>query len=222
MKKILYVLPSVFLLLAVLVCSAFAQADSQNAIFDDKQMLEGYAKQYENESKDILLAMINDDTLSAYRTAAAIRVFNEKFAQTVFAKEKIYFEKALLRRLDRTTSVFVEIEIRHGLCKMDRYKYFESMMIPLLYRLDHYNKVVNELSYTYVDDIIKSGQNRSREARIVFNTLRKMLFLSRKKIKEGVPPDERLKQKIELLRWAIKILGNQELQRLPSEVINLF
>jgi hypothetical protein len=96
-------------------------------------------------------------------------------------------------------------------------------MVPrLLYRLDHYNKVVNELAYTYINDIIQTGQNRSREARIVFETLRKMLFLSRKKIKDVVKADERLKQKIELLRWAVKILGNQELQRLPPEAIHLF
>lgn len=222
MKNTLRLTVLILSLLTAVAMPSIAQTENQNPIFDDKQMLEGYAKQYADEPKDVLLAMINDDTLSAYRTAAAIRVFNEKFSQTVFAKEKIYFEKALLRRLDRTTSVFVEIEIRYGLCKMDRYKYFESMMIPLLHRLDHYNKIVNEFSYAYIDAIIKSGQNRSREARIVFNTLRKMLFLSHKKIKENTPPDERLKQKIELLRWSIKILGNQELQRLPSEVINLF
>lgn len=196
--------------------------EEQFSIFSDKDLLDGYAKQYAQEPKDVLVAMINDDTLSPYRTAAAIRVFNENFSQVVFAREKILIEKALLRRLAITTSVFVDTEIRHTLCKMDRYKYFESMVPKLLYRLDHYNKAVNELAYGYINDIIQSSQSRSREARIVFETLRKMLFLSRRKIKDVEQADERLKQKIELLRWAIKILGNQELQRLPPEAIHLF
>jgi hypothetical protein len=49
-----------------------------------------------------------------------------------------------------------------------------------------------------------------------------MLYLSRKKITDTTQADARLTQKIELLRWAIKILGNQELQRLPPETIHLF
>jgi hypothetical protein len=201
--------------------AAWAQ-EEQSSVFNDKDLLEGYAKQYAEEPKDVLVAMINDDTLSAYRMAAAIRVFNEKFSEVVFARDKILIEKALLRRMAITTSFFVDTEIRHTLCKMDRYKYFESMVPKLLYRLDHYNKVVNELAYGYINDIIQSGQNRTREARIVFETLRKMLFLSRKKIKDTTQADTRLTQKIELLRWAIKILGNQELQRLPPEAIHLF
>ncbi|MCX5681253.1 MAG: hypothetical protein NT079_03100 [Candidatus Omnitrophica bacterium] len=200
---------------------AFAQ-EEQYSVFNDKDLLGGYAKQYAEESKEVLVAMINDDTLPPYRMAAAIRVFNEKFGQVVFSKEKILIEKALLRRMALTTSVFVDTEIRHTLCKMDRYKYFESMVPKLLYRLDHYNKVVNELAYGYINDIIQTGQDRTREARIVFETLRKMLFLSRKKINDMTQADERLKQKIELSRWAIKILGNQELQRLPPEAIHLF
>lgn len=210
----------VLVVLGCLPSLGYAQDDS--AIFDDKRLLEGYAQQYENETKDTLVAMINDDDLPPFKTAAAIRVFDAKFSQVVFSREKIWIEKALLRRLALTNSVYVEIEIRHALCHMDRYKYFESMVPTLLYRLDHYNKVVNELAYGHIDAIIKSGQNRSREARIVFNTLRKMLFLSRKKLANAAADDERLKRRIELLRWSIKILGNQELQRLPSEVIQLF
>jgi len=202
--------------------ASLALAQNESPIFDDKKLLEGYAKQYENEPREVLVTMINDDDLSPYATAAAIRVFNNKFGEVVFAKEKILIEKTLLRRLALTNSVYVEIEIRHTLCKMDRYKYFESMVPLLLRRLDHYNKVVDDLAYVYIDDIIKTGQNRSREARIVFNTLRKMLFLSRKKLKDDPQGDERLKRKIELLRWSIKILGNQELQRLSPEVIQLF
>ncbi len=60
-----------------------------------------------------------------------------------------------------------------------------------------------------------------REARIVFDTLRKILFLSRKRLGNITVPNKRLKQKLELLRWSIRILGTQELKRLPSEVINL-
>ncbi len=196
-------------------------AQNDSPIFDDKKLLEGYAKQYENESKDVLIAMINDDNLSPYITAAAINVFKRKYSEIVFSREKILIEKALLRRSALTNSIYVEIEIRHTLCIMDRYKYFESMVPFLLQRLDHYNKIVNELTYTYINNILKKGQNRSREARIVFNTLRKMFFLSRKKLSTIAQDDERLKQKLELLRWSIKILGNQELRRLPAEVIQL-
>jgi hypothetical protein len=220
MKKIIVswlLLLSIFFLLPSFVC---AQNDSP--IFDDKKLLEGYTQQYAEEPKYVLVSMIRDDNLSPFVTAAAIRVFNTKFSEVVFSREKLLIEKALLRRLALTNSVYVEIEIRHTLCKMDRYRYFESMVPYLLQRLDHYNKIVNELAYSYIDDIIKAGQNRSREARIVFNTLRKMLFLSKKKLKSTAQGDERLTQKIELLRWSIKILGNQELQRLPPEVIQLF
>jgi len=222
MKKLILTC-TIVLLCFGLLSERLVSAQEDSPIFDDKKLLEGYTKQYENEPKDVLVAMINDDDLPPFKTAAAIRVFNNKFAEVVFAKEKILIEKALLRRLALTNSVYVEIEIRHTLCKMDRYKYFESMVPFLLQRLDHYNKVVDDLAYTYIDDIIKTGQNRSREARIVFNTLRKILFLSRQKLKNNAQAaDERLKQKIELLRWSIKILGNQELQRLPPEVIQLF
>lgn len=222
MKKTLAFFFSVCLLMAFIWPAVLHAEENQFSIFDDKDLLDGYFKQYETEPKDVILAMINDDTLSDYRMAAAIRVFDQKFSGVVFSREKILIEKDLLRRMAVTSSVFVDTEVRHTLCKMDRYKYFESMVPKLLYRLDHYNKVVNELTYSYITDIIQSGQNRAREARIVFETLRKILFLSRKKIKDVTDPDERLKQKIELLRWAIKILGNQELQRLPPEAIHLF
>lgn len=222
MKKFFVLSLLASLLLSFLGPTLLWAQEEQFSIFSDKDLLDGYAKQYAQEPKDVLVAMINDDTLSPYRTAAAVRVFNENFSQVVFAREKILIEKALLRRLAITTSAFVDTEIRHTLCKIDRYKYFESMVPKLLYRLDHYNKVVNELAYGYINDIIQSSQSRSREARIIFETLRKMLFLSRRKIKDVEQADERLKQKIELLRWAIKILGNQELQRLPPEAIHLF
>jgi len=60
-----------------------------------------------------------------------------------------------------------------------------------------------------------------REARIVFNTLRKIFFLSRNRLQNITTPSTSLQEKIELLRWSIRILGTQELKRLPSEVINL-
>ena len=195
---------------------------TEYTIFDDKSLLDGYAKKYANEPKEILLQMINDDTLSPYKMAAAIHVFKDRFSQVVFSNEKHVFEKTLWRRFARTDSIFVEIEILHTLCLMDRYKYFKSMMPNLLRRLDHYNKTANELCFAYINHIIKMGQNRSREARIIFNTFRKMLFLSRRKLKNVTDPDLRLQQKIDLLRWSIKVLGNDELKRLPPEVLHLF
>ena len=57
------------------------QADiSSGAIFDDKALLEGYAQKYANEPRNILLAMIADDSLGAYKCTAAVRVFKEKYA----------------------------------------------------------------------------------------------------------------------------------------------
>ena len=126
----------------------------------------------------------------------------------------------LIRRLNRTDSAFVQVEIMHTLCLMDRYKYFKSMVPALIQKLDHYNSVVNELAYYGLNNIT-SGHDRPREARIVFNALRDILFLSRKRLGNIKDPDERLTQKLKLLRWSIKILGNEELRKLPKEVINL-
>jgi len=66
-----------------------------------------------------------------------------------------------------------------------------------------------------------SGTQRAREARIEFNTLRKVFFLSRKKIQGEDPQGPRLHNKLQLLRWSIKVLGTEELKSLPPEVISL-
>ncbi len=195
---------------------------SQHGIFDDQKLLDGYAKKYTDEPKDVLLAMISDETISQYQVAAAVRVFRENFAQIIFSREKKLAIRTLIRRLSRTNSIFIRIEIMCTLCEMDRYKYFKSMMPNLIRDLDHYNRTANALAFKYINQIIESGQNRPREARIIFTTLRKLLFLSRKKIRNINKPDERLKQKIELLRWSMKILGKQELKRLPPESLHLF
>ncbi len=197
-------------------------ADEQYSLFDDRMLLEGYSETYTEESKETLLEMIKDDTLNPYKTAAAVRVFRERFAIEVFSKEKNTIEKILLRRFNRTDSPFVEVEIMYTLCLMDRYRYFFSMVPILLQRLDHYNKAVNELAYESLEDIINIGHNRTREARIIFNTLRKTLFLTRRNLAAMKEPTPRLKQKLELLRWSMKVLGSSELKRLPKEVINLF
>ena len=210
-----------FILLLLLLTPNFAHSESEYTVFDDKMLLDGYAKKYADESKETLLEMIKDDTLTPYMSAAGIRVFRESFSREVFASEKNVIEKILLRRLNKSDSTFVDIEAMHTLCLMDRYKYFESMVPVMIQLLDHYNSAVNELAFNGVQDILASGPKRSREARIVFNTLRKTLFLSRKRLINVKEPDARLKQKLSLLRWAIKILGTEELKRLPSEVIPL-
>ena len=207
------------LLLVVLVAaSGFAQTQP---IFDDHLLLNGYAEKYANEPKHILLAMIQDESLTAYKMAAAVRVFREKFATEVLSREKKTFEKALLRRLNRAEAPFVEVEIMHTLCTLDRYRYFKSMVPALIQKLDHYNETVNDLAYKALDEIVKTGNNRAREARLVFNTLRKVLFLSRKRLETTTEPSPKLKRKLDLLRWSIKILGTEELKRLPKEVIHL-
>jgi hypothetical protein len=194
---------------------------SANTIFDDQMLLKGYTEKYKNLSKDILLEMIQDETLTSYRSAAAVRVFKEKFCEEIVSREKKIIEKILLRRLNRTDSPFVQIEILHTLCLMDRYRFFPSMVPALIQKLDHYNSAVNELAFESINQIIATGSNRTREARIVFNTLRKILFLSRKRLENIQEPDAKLTKKLKLLRWSIKVLGNQELAKLPKEVINL-
>ncbi|MFA5060308.1 MAG: hypothetical protein WC676_06755 [Candidatus Omnitrophota bacterium] len=209
-----------FLFLSSGVKTSFAQETEQYTLFDDKSLLEGYAKKNEQKSKEILLAMIKDDSLSPYECAAAVRVLKNTFSQEIFGAEKKSVEKTLIYRLNHTDSSFVQVEIMHTLCLMDRYQYFNSMVPLLIQSLDHYNKVVNEIAYNSLDHLIKTGHSRPREARIVFNTLRKIFFLSRKKLKDLKEPGTKLKQKLELLRWSVKILGNQELRKLPPEIIN--
>ncbi len=194
-------------------------AETEYSIFDDKTLILGYTEKYAEKSKDVLLAMIKDEELTSYMCAAAIRAFREKYSSEIFGAEKKAVEKILLRRLARADSSFIELEIMQTLCLMDRYKYFESMVPGLIQLLDHYNETVSEWAFEGINEIIK-GQKRAREARIVFNTLRKKLFLSRKKYENIKEPGPKLKQKLSLLRWAIKILGTQELQRLPSEIID--
>ncbi len=216
-----FVLFSVLFFITLSPCAHGESKLFRQTIFDDKLLLNGYAEKYDTESKEILLAMIKDETLGPFKMAAAVRVFKETYSQEVFSREKRIIIKILLRRLNRTSSPFVQVEIMHTLCRMDRYKYFKSMAPALILKLNHYNSTVNELAYTAVDDVIVTGNNRTREARIVFNTLRKILFLSRRRLADITEPDARLKQKLKILRWSIKVLGSQELKRLPKEVINL-
>ena len=193
---------------------------ASGAIFDDKALLEGYSQKYADEPRDILLAMIADDSLGAYKCTAAVRVFKEKFANEVLSNEKANIIKILIRRLNRNDSPFVQVEIMHALIILDRYQYFESMTPALIQKMDHYNSVVSSMAYEDLLVITKDSLY-PREARIVFETLRKIFFLSRNRLQNITTPDEKLRQKIDLLRWSIRILGTQELKRLPSEVINL-
>ena len=211
----------VFVLLLGTFCPSFLCAQSDYTLFDDKALLDGYAQKYAEETKEILLEIIKDDTLTPYMTAAAVRVFKDKYAKDVFPKEKSGTERILLLCLQRSDSSFVKAEIMHTLCILDRFKYFNSLVPDLIQLLNHYNTTVNEMAFQSLQDLFASKHNRPREARIVFNTLRKMFFLSRKRLQNVKTPSPRLKQKLEILRWSIKILGTQELKKLPPEVINL-
>lgn len=190
------------------------------AVFDDRALINGYTDKFADETKDVLLAMIADDSVGPYKASAAVRVFKQKYAGEVLSTEKSAVLRVLLRRLNRTDSPFVKVEIFHTLIVLDRYQYFESMIIALIQKLDHYNAVVRDMAYDNIQDIIKDD-DRPRDARIVFNVLRKVFFLSRNRLNDVKTPDEKLKQKLSVLRWSIKILGTQELRRLPSEVIRL-
>ena len=225
MNKALCVL--IFLLMLPITPSRAQDRDDINQaniasgdIFDDRALLEGYTQKYAEESRDILLAMIADDSLGAYKCTAAVRVFKEKFANDVLSQEKPGIIKTLIRRLRGSDSPFVQVEIMHTLIVLDRFQYFESMTPALIQKMDHYNPVVSTMAY---DDLLELTKDSlyPREARIVFETLRKILFLSRNRLQNITTPDRQLRQKIDLLRWSIRILGTQELKRLPSEVINL-
>lgn len=217
----------VMLLMSLAVLPVHAQTESvegaelgANAVFDDRALINGYIDKFSGEDKSVLLAMINDDSIGAYKTAAAVRVFKQKYGSQILSDEKPSVIRLLLRKLSRIDSPFAQVEIFHSLIVLDRYQYFESMMPRLIQKLDHYNEVVRTLSYENIEDIIQDN-DRTREARIVFTTLRKMFFLSRNRLNNVQVINEQLKRKIKLLRWAIKVLGTQELKRLPSEVIRL-
>jgi hypothetical protein len=190
------------------------------AVFDDKALINGYTDKFAEENKETLLAMVADDSLGPYKCAAAVRVFKQKYGEEVLSDEKVPIIKILTRRLNRTDSPFVQIEIFHTLIVLDRYQYFSTMIPSLIQKLDHYNEVVRALAYDNIQETLKDS-DRTREARIVFTTLRKIFFLSRNRLNNIETPDDQLRQKIDLLRWAIKVLGTQELKRLPPEVIRL-
>ena len=225
MKKILIIITLLFICLPAFAQEATPdpvnELNSPNSIFDDKMLLDGYTKKYSDFSKEIILEMIKDNNITAYKSAAAVRVFKQKYSQEMFGREKILAEKILLKRLNRDGSPFVQVEVMHALCRLDRYKFFTPMVPVLIQKLDHYNTTVNEMTFNYLNDLIQTGNNRQREARIVFNTLNKILFLSRNRLATMKEPTPKLKQKLQLLRWSIKVLGNQELKRLPKEVLNL-
>jgi len=216
-----------FIFLSFGLSSALAQNTTvegtelgSEAIFDDRALINGYTDKFADETRDVLLAMIDDDSIGPYKCAAAVRVFKQKYGPEVLSAEKAGIIRTLLRRLNRTDSPFVQVEIFHTLIVLDRYQYFESMMPVMIQKLDHYNAVVRDLAYDDIQDIIKNDDH-TREARIVFNTLRKVFFLTHNRLNNVDEPDEKLKQKLTILRWAIKVLGTQELKRLPSEVIRL-
>jgi hypothetical protein len=190
-------------------------------IFDDRMMIEGYANKYTDFSREVIVEMIRDDALAPLRMTAAVRVFREHFSRDVVTRDKRIMEKWLIRRMNRSDSAFVKVEIMHTLCHMDRYRYFDAMVPALIQKLDHYNLTLNEIAYQALNSILQDGNNRAREARVVFNTLRRILFLSRRRLANITTPDPKLRQKLTLLRWSIKILGNQELKKLPKEVIGL-
>ncbi len=223
---------SFFLIVAAAIVSAYQVAADETQvplaapagpadIFDDKALIAGYSAKLQNASKDLLLAMINDEDLSAYKKAAAVRVFRDKFALQVVSHERIIVERVLLRQMQRVSSIYQQIEIMHTLVMMDRSRYFDSMVPLLLQKMDHYDVFVNELAFAALEDINAAVSPRTREARIELNTLRKVFFLSRKKLQNADPVEIKLRNKLQVLRWAIKILGTEELKTLPAEVIAL-
>jgi len=202
--------------------AALAQEDlTRQAIFDDKLVIDGYTNRYKNESLNFILAMIRDDTIDPRKTTAAIRILREKYIKDLIRRDKIVAEKTLLRRLNKTDSAFVQVETMHALCLLDRFQFFKTMTPELLLKIDYYDPAVSELAAAAVNDIIAKGNDKAWEARIVLNTLRKVFFLSRKKLNKTEADRPATKEKIKILRWSIKVLGSQEIRTLPAEVIPL-
>ncbi|MFH0754922.1 MAG: hypothetical protein V2A70_10190 [Candidatus Omnitrophota bacterium] len=221
-KTIVFTLCTAILLFpAALLFQDRALAQDVTDIFDDKALVEGYSAKLAKSSKELLLAMINDDDLNALKKTAAVIVFGQKFASQIVSKEKIIVERVFLRQLQRGNSVYFQIAIMRVLVVIDRFRYFDSMVPLLIQKMDHYDPYVNELAYQALEDINALGNQRPREARIILNTLRKIFFLKRKNIAKEDPADLRLRNKLQLLRWAIKVLGVEELKTLPAEVISL-
>lgn len=196
-------------------------ASLEEAMFDDKVLFNGYVSKYKDKSKDVIVAMMNDSTVGGFKLAAALRIFRDDYADQTVSAEKNLLEKTLLRILAHDDTPFVQTETMSALVALDRYKYFRIYVPKIIEKLDHYNDAVVDVAYEDLTFIIYKSTARTREARIIFNTLRKILFLSRKKLEYIQEPDEKLQKKLDLLFWTIKVLGTQELKQLPSEVIRL-
>lgn len=193
----------------------------EEAMFDDKLIFNGYVAKYKEKSKEVIVAMMNDTTVNGFQLAAALSIFRDEIADQAVGTEKSSYEKTLLRILAHEDSPFVQTQTMSALIALDRYKYFRVYVPKVIEKLDHYNEAVVDIAYDDLTVMISKSTARTREARIIFNTLRKMLFLSRKKLETINEPDEKLRKKLDLLFWTIKVLGTQELNQLPPEVIRL-
>ena len=215
-----------FLLLVLSLPKAFGQETHSSPamdeiLVDDKLLIDRYTERYSQLDKTDIYATIENEATSPFQTAAALRVLKQQFIPEAISKEKNYIERLLLRCLNRTESAFVEVEAMHALVILDRYKYFKSLVPALIRKLDHYNDAVSSLAFDSLDKIIQDNTHRAREAKIIFSTMRKILFLSRNRLVLVKEPSNKLKQKLTLLRWSIKVLGTQMLDQLPPEVIRL-
>ena len=85
----------------------------------------------------------------------------------------------------------------HSLVVLDRYRYFDAMVPALIQKMDHYDDAVSNLAYKIIVSTNEQGNQRSREARIIFNTLRKIFFLTRKKLGDSAATDPRLRDKLD-------------------------
>ena len=210
------------LLLLIMPYEALAQRQMKSLnIFDDRMHLKGLVDKYKDVPKEILLEMIKDETLTDFKTAAAINIFKNRYAEEVVTKEKKRAERILSRKIKNTRSPFVQVEAMAALIRIDRYKYFKPLIPAMISKLNHYNEVVYTLSFDNLSFLIENENTRAREAKIIFNTLRKMLFLSRNHLGNTSEIQTQLANKLTLLRWSIKTLGNESLKKLPKEILNL-
>ena len=136
MKKILL---AVIILHSLCAFHAWAEAETTDAtfspsdtMFDDKILLDRYITKYHGASKEMLYAMNNVDTLTPYKSTAAICVLTKNFVNDAIAKARNFIEKLILHRLNHTDSAFIEVESMYALVVLDRYKYFKIMVPNLI------------------------------------------------------------------------------------------
>lgn len=200
--------PLIFLALLILNSLFLTNISAQYLIYDDKMALEVYSKELLPESKDGLIAIINDKGDDPYKRAAAVSVLRTQFFHGLNAQDNTAIQQCLRKVFRRGGSSFIRIEIAYALCQLDRDKYFKDMVPFLLKRIDNENNIVSERAFERVTKILNEKPASRLEANIVFNNLKKSLKPLEEK--HGDNQDFRTANKQQLFNWANSVLKNNK------------